>query len=189
MKNKGRRNCFHLPFTLIELVVVIAVIVLTLGLVAATFRGESAARQMENLAIGFESFCARARFQAQEHGEDILVCFSPDTKEFITRRTLTDEELAAEERRREEVKEGEEEEKEPPVQLKWKLPEKITVGEDDFAEEDADEEHFFEVFRFFPDGGASSIRKFHVQCKNLSRTYDISPITGLLVTVKEENMP
>lgn len=187
--NRGGRKYISSPFTLIELVVVIAVIVLSLGLVAASFRGESAARQMENLAIGFESFCAKAKFQAQEHGEDILVCFSPDTRTFITKRTLSNEELAAEERRRQEIKEGEEEEKEPPIQLKWRLPEKITVGEEDFADGDGDEEHYFEVFRFFPDGGGSAIRKFKVQCKNLSRTYDISPLTGLLVTVKEENMP
>ncbi|MBR2364197.1 MAG: hypothetical protein IKA79_03250 [Lentisphaeria bacterium] len=172
-------------FTLIELVVVIAIVVLSLGFVVSTFRGESAARLLEQSALGFETFCARARFQAQEHGEDIIVCFSPVTKEFVTKRTLSEEELAAEERRRENVKEGEEPPPPPPAVLKWKLPEKTVVPEEEFAEEDAGEDHTFEVFRFFPDGGASGIRKFKLQCKNLSRTYDISPLTGLLVTVNE----
>lgn len=173
-------------FTLIELVVVIAIIVLSLGFAVSTFRGESAARLMEQASIGFETFCARARFQAQEHGEDIIVAFSPRRREFVTKRTLSSEELAIEERKREEVKEGKTPLPDPPAVLKWKLPENTVIDEEAFREEDAGEDDSFEVFRFFPDGGASRVRKFKLQCKNLTRTYDISPLTGLLVTAKEE---
>ena len=176
-------------FTLIELVVVIAVIGISLGFVVASFRGESASRLMEQAGIGFETFCARARFQAQEHGEDIIVCFSPVTKEFTTKRALTEEELEEEERRRNEIKEGEEPLPDPPMELKWKLPDKTEISEEDFAADEEGEDQKYEIFRFFPDGGASGIRKFKLQCRKLSRTYDISPLTGLLITVREEDLP
>ena len=181
---------FSLPagkaFTLIELVVVLAIIVISLGFAVASFRGDSAARQLERASTGFETFCARARFQAQEHGEDIIVCFSPVTKEFITKRSLTEEELAAEERKRQELTDDDEPMPDPPSVIKWKLPENTEINEDSFAAEDAPDDNMYEVFRFFPDGGASGIRRFKLQCKALSLTYDISPLPGLLTTVKEE---
>lgn len=181
-----RRRSF---FTLIELVVVIAVIGISLGFVIATFRGESAARLMEQAGIGFETFCARARFQAQEHGEDIIVCFSPLTREFTTKRALTAEELEEEEQSRREVREGEEPLPDPPAELKWKLPDRTEISEEDFAADEEGDDQRYEIFRFFPDGGASGIRKFKLQCRKLSRTYDISPLTGLVITVKEEDLP
>lgn len=174
-------------FTLIELVVVLAVVMISLGIVVAAFRGESAARQLESAGLGFETFCARARFQAQEHGEDIIVCFSPVTKNFITKRALSEDELAAEERKRLEHTDGEEALPPPPAVLKWKLPDNTVINEENFSAEEAGEDGMYEIFRFFPDGGASGIRRFKLQCKALSATYDISPLTGLLITVKEED--
>ena len=173
-------------FTLIELVVVLAIIVISLGIAAATFRGDSASRQLERAATDFETFCARARFQAQEHGEDIIICFSPVTKEFTTKRNLTEEELAAEERKRQELTDEDAPMPDPPSVIRWKLPENTEINEENFAPEDAPEDDQYEVFRFFPDGGASGTRRFKLQCKTLSVTYDISPLTGLLITVKDE---
>ena len=97
-----------------------------------------------------------------------------------------EEELAAEERKRQALTDEDEPMPDPPSVIKWKLPENTQINEENFAAEDAPEDNMYEVFRFFPDGGASGIRRFKLECKALSLTYDISPLTGLLITVKEE---
>ena len=56
------------PFTLLELVVVIAVIALSTGLAVTTFRGETPARAMDNFSLNLDSYFARVRFRATEDG-------------------------------------------------------------------------------------------------------------------------
>ena len=41
-----------------------------------------------------------------------------------------------------------------------------------------------ELFRFFPDGGASGNRRFELHYRTLKRIFEISPLTGRL-TVRE----
>ena len=43
-----------------------------------------------------------------------------------------------------------------------------------------------ELFRFFPDGGASGIRELTFSVKELKRSYRISPLTGQLSLMEVE---
>ena len=77
---RQRRSPLH--FTLLELVVAIAIIALTTALAVSAFRGESPARQMESAGLQFAAFCAKVRFQALENGADRMVVFYPETRTF-----------------------------------------------------------------------------------------------------------
>ena len=70
-------------FTLLELVVVIAIIAITTTLAVSAFRGESPVQKMNNAALGFESWCARVRYAAMENGADRIVAFNPDERVFL----------------------------------------------------------------------------------------------------------
>ena len=162
------------PFTLLELVVAIAIIALTTALAVSAFRGESPARQLESAGLQFESFCAKVRFQALENGADRMVVFYPETRTF---KMAIPEEFQAKD---EEAKE-EEEKKLSLAAIEWKLPENFELGTD-FADKERElsEEEYFELFRFFPDGGASGSLKFELRYRTLRKVFDISPLTGLL---------
>ena len=71
-----------------------------------------------------------------------------------------------------------------PVPQEWVLPEQFQLGEGLFEEADLDEEGTVELFRFFPDGGASGNRRFELHYRTLKRIFEISPLTGRL-TVRE----
>lgn len=177
--NRAKRNPERRSsFTLLEIIVVITVLTLASSLAVATFRGESPARQMENAALQFESFCAKVRFNAMENGEDRIVLFNPDSQQFLSR--IPDEFLpddAAEQAAAEETKS---------FLPKWKLPENFNLERNRFDPSEISEDGTIEMFRFFPDGGASGRRSLELKYKNLRRTFDISPLTGLLTSTEEE---
>ena len=168
---RPRRLPLH--FTLLELVVAIAIIALTTALAVSAFRGESPARQMESAGLQFAAFCAKVRFQALENGADRTVVFYPETRTF---KMAIPEEFQAKE---EEAKE-EEEEKLRLAAVEWTLPENFELGTEFADKEREAEKEYFELFRFFSDGGASGSLKFELRYQTLRKVFDISPLTGLL---------
>ena len=60
------------------------------------------------------------------------------------------------------------------------LPENFELGTE-FADKEREmEQEYFELFRFFSDGGASGKLKFELRYQMLRKVFDISPLTGLL---------
>ena len=110
-------NCF----TLLELVVAIAIIALTTALAVVSFRGESPVQQLNSAGLRFEAFCAKARFQAMENGGDRVVMFYPETRTFRM-------EIPAEFQATEEEAKEEEEKKLKLAAVEWTLPENFELG-------------------------------------------------------------
>ena len=166
-------NCF----TLLELVVAIVVIALTTALAVVSFRGESPVQQLNSAGLRFEAFCAKARFQAMENGGDRVVMFYPETRTFKM-------EIPAEFQAAEEAAQEEEENR---LKLaEWTLPENFELGTAISDRECETAEESFEVFRFFPDGGASGSLRFELRYQTLRKVFDISPLTGLLIRSEGE---
>ena len=53
-------------------------------------------------------------------------------------------------------------------------------------EDETEDTEELELFRFFPDGGASGMRELTFSIKELKRRYRISPLTGQLFLVEED---
>ena len=153
-------------FTLIEIVIVLAIILLATGIAVATYRGDSPARVLENTSLEFETFCAGVRYQAMENGEERIVSLDPRNHRLVMLKP---------------TEKGTETEDAPEIRTKMSLPEKMTLDiEDDSGEE------FTELFRFFPDGGASGTRELIFRYQTLQRKYVISPLTGKLYVEETE---
>ncbi len=155
-------------FTLLELVVVIAIIAITTTLAVSAFRGESPVQKMNSAALGFESWCAQVRYNAMENGEDRVVAFNPDERIFLA----VDPESA----QSESLWQPQEEERPP---LQWKLPDEFELDAETLSAE-AGEDGTVEVFRFFSDGSANAAREFVLKFRNFERRFQVSPLTGLL---------
>lgn len=162
------------PFTLIELVVVMTIVAVATGLAVASFRGESPVRKLQSAGQDFETFCAGVRYQAQEHGEDRIVFLDAEERQLIVKAP------------EDEVKKNDEESveltDEEKILSRWKFPEEFSL---DLEDETEDTEEL-ELFRFFPDGGASGMRELTFSIKELKRRYRISPLTGQLFLVEED---
>ena len=163
MKRKRRR-----VFTLVELVAVLVIMALLSGLAVVTLRGESPAQQLQRVAMEFQAFCARARFQAMEMSSDRVVYYSPQERLF---EVLEPEAEAASDvvRLNEEIRD--------PSVLTWVMPEEFVCREAEDAEETPSGR--LAVFRFFPDGGASGQRKMIFLYKNLTKVVEIGMLTGV----------
>ncbi len=170
------------PFTLLELVAAIAIIALATGLAVSTLRPESPMQKLDRAGLQFEEFCMRVRFQALENGADRIIAFQPEEKRFFMR-IPEGFEPEADPLNNDPDAPNPEPEKEPVAQ-EWVLPEQFQLGEGLFEEADLDEEGTVELFRFFPDGGASGNRRFELHYRTLKRIFEISPLTGRL-TVRE----
>jgi hypothetical protein len=189
---------FRASFTLIELVVVCAIIALAVGLGMVSLRSSGGAK-FERTVDGFQEFCSGARMQAMELGRDRVIYFNRKERKFRAgdpeRLMLPNEdELVYLPDVPEEYRTDEDEEWESYQQprtlasLFWTIPEEYRMGQED--EEtgwvDVTEGHEEqEVFRFFSDGGASGALKFTLTYGKFSRTFSISPLTGRMLT--EEN--
>lgn len=168
-------------FTLLELVAAIAIIALAVGLAVSTLRTESPVQRLNSAGLQFEEFCMRVRFQALENGADRIVAFNPGEKQFFMR-------IPAEFVPEEEPESSEgllPAESAKTIVPEWKLPEQFDLGESLFEESDLDENGTVELFRFFPDGGASGRRRFELHFRTLRRIFEISPLTGRL-TVRDD---
>ena len=77
-----RRKAAGKVFTLIELVVAIAIVALTLAIAVTTLRGESPAQKMERTVYEISAFCARVRFRSAEEGRDWVLKYNPEGRNF-----------------------------------------------------------------------------------------------------------
>ncbi len=210
----GQRNMFARKirfFTLLELIVVISVMLLVLGLAVSSFRGESPARLLERSTLEFESFCAAVRYQAMEKGEDRIVVFDPEARVFRMRipASADGEEMfrigsngfsgdpslfsltvSAEEEEEKEER-GMMEEDGASSSMKWILPEAFEFEWDScsgsFPDSPEGEEEEYELFRFFPNGSAAGKRKLSFRMKGMTRTFEVSALTGLLRVTEESS--
>ena len=162
------------PFTLLELIVVITIMFLAAGMGIALFKGQSPSRKLEKASLDWEEFCARVRFQALESGEEREIVFDPENRLFRMKDPP--------------VPEGAEFEDElPKSKLEWKIPEDFELG-NDFPDpsEEPDEDGTLPMFKFFSDGGAVGHRRLELRIGDLHRSFEISPLTGRVITVREE---
>ena len=84
-----RRN----HFTLIEMIVVLAIMVIAIAVVAAAFRGDSPQIVLNNAALDLEAYLAQVRYRAAEMGRDYVVKYPFDGKELIASPDYSREEL------------------------------------------------------------------------------------------------
>ena len=185
-------------FTLIELVVVCAIIALAVGLGMTAMRSSGGAK-FERTVDGFQEFCTGARIQAMELGRDRVIYFNRKERKFragdAQRISLPSEEevvyladVPEEYRSDEDDEELGYSQPRTLASLFWTIPEDYRMGQED--EEagwvDVTEGHEEqEVFRFFADGGASGSLKFTLQYGKLCRTFSISPLTGRMLSEDE----
>ncbi len=161
-------------FTLIEVVAVIAVMVIAAGFAVAGFRTDSPARKLDSAANDFGLFCARVRFQAMENGSERIVLFNPAAMTFSVR--LPDELVQKDD----DGQTVETEETKAAARLSWKTPDKFTLGNTTFEDDELDSDGNAEMFRFFSDGSAGGKRAFELHYGTLGESFEISPLTGLL---------
>lgn len=155
------------PFTLLELMVVMAIIAITTTLAVSTFRGESPARKVENASLSFHAFCARVRYAAMENGADRVVAFDSSARRFVAE----DPDAAA----------GED----APATVAWDLPEDFEL-DSSLSDAEYGERGTVEIFRFFSDGSANAAREFILRYRKSQRRFLVSPLTGLLLVNEEE---
>ena len=151
------------PFTLVEVVVVIVIMLVTGGIAVSAMRTDSTARLIKSSTNDFRSLCSRVRYKAMEMGEDRIVVYVPEEHMFYMARPVANEEEAME------YEYGF-------VLLntaKWELPEEFELT--------TDENDPVEVFRFYPDGGASGT-SVTLACKGHSVTIGVAKLTGSVVT-------
>ena len=151
------------PFTLVEVVVVIVIMLVTGGIAISAMRTDSTSRLIKRSAADFRSLCSRVRYKAMEMSEDRIVVYDPEQRLFYMARPIRNQE--------------EELEYEygfvPLKTAQWELPEDFEL-----ATEDNDP---VEVFRFYPDGGASGT-SLTLGCKGHSVVIGVAKLTGAVVT-------
>ena len=155
------------PFTLVEVVVVIVIMLVTGGIAISTMRSDSTARLIKTSTNEMRSLCSRARYKAMEMSEDRMVVYFPDERMFYVARPVANQQ------------EAEEYEYGFVIQktMKWELPEEFELGTDDNDP--------IEVFRFYPDGGASGT-SLNLACKGHSVMIGVAKLTGAVVTYEGE---
>lgn len=188
-------------FTLLELVVVIAIIALSTSLAVSAMRGESDKQKLENFSLNLDAYFSRVRYRATEEGDTWEVYFNADKRTFSACRRMSAAEHEAL------TLDGEA----PPPLLKFTCPENIEVtGTEKDAdskvetvekrvsiveqrkldEEDANAEYIPEgvrIFYFYSDGFVGGRHLLEIKCGEISRTLEVSALTGRLIEVKPED--
>ena len=151
------------PFTLVEVVVVIVIMVLTGAVAISAMRTDSTSRLIRRASADFRSLCSRVRYKAMEMGEDRMVVYDPEEHMFHMARPVRNQE--------------EELEYEDGFVIldtaKWELPEEFELT--------TDENRPIEVFRFYPDGGASGT-SLTLACKGHSVEIGVAKLTGAIIS-------
>ena len=154
------------PFTLVEVVVVIVIMVLTGAVAVSAMRTDSTSRLIKRTTGEFRSLCSRVRDKAMEMGEDRLVVYDPEKRLFSMARPTQNLE-----------EEMEYEDGFVPLDgAKWELPEEFELT--------TDENRPLEVFRFYPDGGASGKWNLTLAIagKDLAMEISVAKLTGAVVS-------
>ena len=151
------------PFTLVEVVVVIVIMLVTGGIAISAMRTDSTSRLIKRSAADFRSLCSRVRYKAMEMSEDRIVVYDPEQRLFYMARPIRNQE--------------EELEYEygfvPLKTAQWELPEDFELATEDYDP--------VEVFRFYPDGGASGT-SLTLGCKGHSVVIGVAKLTGAVIT-------
>ena len=154
------------PFTLVEVVVVIVIMVLTGAVAVSAMRTDSTSRLIRRTTNEFRSLCSRVRYKAMEMGEDRMVVYDPEKRIFSMARPTQNLE-----------EEMEYEDGFVPLDgAKWELPEEFELT--------TDENRPLEVFRFYPDGGASGKWNLTLAIagKDLAMEISVAKLTGAVVS-------
>lgn len=159
-------------FTLVEVIVVLVIIMLVTGIAVASLRGESPAAALNRKSLELEAFLAKVRFLCAESGRDYVVRFYPEKKIFCAHIDYTPEEL----------QDMEKEITESSLSEKFDFADEFEVSTVEAAEEQAGEEEFVELFRFYPSGGAVCINRPVIRNDNLAKNFDISFFSGQLLS-------
>ena len=163
-------------FTLIEMIVVLAIMMVAVAVVVGTFRGEDPAVVLDNAALEFESYLAQVRYRAAETGRDFVVSYphegtflvaSPDYSKSELAKIELDNETAIEE-------------------LKFTIPSNCTLVTESGAEKLIAQDGKLEVMRFFPDGGAGAAHRLVMKCGEVCRSFDLSFLNGKLLVTNED---
>ena len=85
--------CRRRNFTLIEMIVVLAIMVIAVAVVAAAFRGDDPNIVLDNAALDLESYLAQVRYRSAEMGRDYIVKYPSEGKELIASPDYSREEL------------------------------------------------------------------------------------------------
>ncbi len=168
--------CRRRNFTLIEMIVVLAIMVIAVAVVAAAFRGDDPNIVLDNAALDLESYLAQVRYRSAEMGRDYIVKYPYGGAELI----------ASPDYSREELEQMELDNEISVEEMKFKIPENCTMITESGAEKQLTQEASLEIFRFFPDGGGSAANRPVMKCNELSRSFDISFLTGRLRVSNED---
>ena len=84
------------PFTLVEVVVVIVIMLVTGGIAISAMRTDSTSRLIRRSTSDFRSLCSRARYKAMEMSEDRMVVYVPDEHTFYMARPVANDQEAME---------------------------------------------------------------------------------------------
>jgi len=152
------------PFTLVEVVVVIVIMVLTGAVAVSAMRTDSTSRLLRRTTNEFRSLCSRVRYKAMEMGEDRMVVYDPEKRIFSMARPVMNQEEYLE------YEDG----FVPLDGAKWELPEEFELT--------TDENRPLEV-RFYPDGGASGKWNLTlaVAGKDIAMEIGVAKLTGAVV--------
>ena len=154
------------PFTLVEVVVVIVIMVLTGAVAVSAMRTDSTSRLIRRTTNEFRSLCSRVRYKAMEMGEDRMVVYDPEKRIFSMARPTQNLE-----------EEMEYEDGFVPLDgAKWELPEEFELT--------TDENRPLEVFRFYTDGGASGKWNLTlaVAGKDIAMEISVAKLTGAVIS-------
>lgn len=169
--------CRRRNFTLIEMIVVLAIMVIAVAVVAAAFRGDDPNIVLDNAALDLESYLAQVRYRSAEMGRDYIVKYPYEGKELI----------ASPDYSREELEQMELDNESSVEEMKFHIPENCTMITESGAEKLLTQEATLEIFRFYPDGGGSAANRPILKCGEKScRSFDISFLTGRLQVSNED---
>ena len=146
--------------------VVIVIMLVTGGIAISTMRTDSTARLIRNSTNEFRSLCSRARYKAMEMSEDRIIVYAPEEHMFYVARPVANEEEAMEYEFGFVIQKT----------IKWELPEDFEL-----TTENSDP---VEVFRFYPDGGASGTT-LNLACKGHSVVIGVAKLTGAVVSYEK----
>ena len=160
------RLCSH--FTLPEVVAVVFIIGLVSSLALPLLRSPSPATKLEQLALKFEVFCSRVRYQAMESSSDRIIAFDPGTKLFFMREVEDENDSVTNDRQLSVTSET--------ADIKWKLPDDYECNQGNvYTGQD-----YIDIFRFYPDGGACALSNLRFNHGKFTRVFEISMLTGTL---------